>query len=72
VYRFSSKEQHERSGMYSYGFRFYDPMLQRWLNQDPLGEAGGINLYGFVGNDPVNRIDPFGLADDSVNACARK
>ena len=43
------------------GFRFYDPSLQRWINQDPIGEAGGINLYGFVGNDPVNNIDPLGL-----------
>ena len=43
------------------GFRFYDPSLQRWINQDPLGEAGGINLYGFVGNDPVNFVDRWGL-----------
>ena len=32
-----------------------------WLNQDPIGVTGGINLYGFVGNSPVNRIDPLGL-----------
>ncbi|MBI4661066.1 MAG: RHS repeat-associated core domain-containing protein, partial [Verrucomicrobia bacterium] len=40
---------------------FYDPNLQRWLTLDPIGETGGINLYQFVGNDPVNRIDPDGL-----------
>jgi uncharacterized protein RhaS with RHS repeats len=34
----------------------------RWLNHDPLGELGGINLYGFVYNDPVNTIDPYGEA----------
>ena len=33
----------------------------KWLNQDPIGERGGINLYGFVGNSPINRVDPFGL-----------
>ena len=42
---------------------FYDPNLQRWLTPDPLGESGGINLYQFVGNDPANRVDPFGLSD---------
>ncbi|MBI4664768.1 MAG: hypothetical protein HY735_38760 [Verrucomicrobia bacterium] len=61
LYRYSSKEAHELSGLVDFGRRFYDPSLQRWLNHDPLGEAGGINLYGFVGNDPVNRVDPLGL-----------
>jgi RHS repeat-associated protein len=61
VYRFSSKEAHVASGMYYYGFRFYDPNLQRWLNRDPIGEEGGLNLYGFVENDPVNDMDAFGL-----------
>jgi len=59
-YRFSSKEWDPLSGMYYYGFRFYDPILQRWPNRDPIGERGGINLYGHVGNDPVNWIDPDG------------
>src|SRR6185436_20742834 len=48
VYRFSSKEIHVNSGMYYYGFRFYDPNLQRWMNQDPIEEEGGINLYNCV------------------------
>ncbi len=62
VCRFSSKEWDPLSGMYYYGFRFYDPNLQRWLSRDPLGELGGINLYTCVENDPVNWIDPYGLA----------
>ena len=49
---------HRRSGLSLYPFRAYDPSLQRWLNQDPIGELGGINLYGFVDNDPVNGVDP--------------
>jgi hypothetical protein len=40
---------------------FYDPELGRWLSRDPIGEDGGINLYGYVGNDPVNGVDPLGL-----------
>jgi len=61
VYRFSTKELHLNSGLYSYGYRFYSPNWQRWLNQDPIGEWGGINLYGFVGNNPIRRTEPFGL-----------
>jgi RHS repeat-associated protein len=61
TYRFSSKELDVRSGLYYYGFRFYDPNLQRWPNPDPLGEKGGINLYRFNYNSPLYYIDPDGL-----------
>ena len=61
VYRFSSKEINTDTGMYYYGYRFYDPTLQRWLNRDPVAEAGGGNLYGYVGNEPSDYFDPFGL-----------
>jgi RHS repeat-associated protein len=62
LYRFSSKELHSNSGLYYYGFRFYDPSLGRWINRDPLGEAGGINLYGFVHNNPNYYADTDGRA----------
>jgi RHS repeat-associated protein len=61
VYRFSSKEILVNSGLYYYGYRLYDPSLQRWLNKDPLGERGGFNLYTIVSNDPLQDEDPFGL-----------
>jgi RHS repeat-associated protein len=61
-YRFSSKEHHEATGLYYYGYRFYSPNLQRWLNRDPVAENGGIYLYGFVGNNSILYIDPFGLS----------
>jgi RHS repeat-associated protein len=63
--RFSSKPAIFSSGgawgFYYYGYRFYDPLNQRWLNRDPLEEGGGLNLYGFVGNGSMHRVDPLGL-----------
>jgi RHS repeat-associated protein len=42
-------------------YRLYNPQLGRWISRDPLGEEGGMNLYGYVGNDPANAVDPLGL-----------
>jgi hypothetical protein len=39
----------------------YDPATGRWLSKDPIGISGGLNLYAFCGNDPVNYVDPSGL-----------
>lgn len=36
---------------HDYGYRYYDPVTGRWPSRDPIGEQGGVNLYGFVGND---------------------
>jgi uncharacterized protein RhaS with RHS repeats len=45
----------------SYGFRYYDPQTGRWPSRDPIEEEGGLNLYGFVLNNPGNAWDLFGL-----------
>jgi RHS repeat-associated protein len=66
--QFSSMPRHANSGLTLYPFRGYDATLQRFLTQDPIGEAGGINLYGFVGNSPLNAIDPLGLDFHSAPA----
>ena len=44
-----------------YWGRAYEPNLQRWIQRDPIGEQGGINLYGFVGNNSLGYVDPLGL-----------
>ena len=61
VYRFSSKEILTNALMYYYGYRFYDPSVQRWINRDPIQESGGINVYAFVANGTVNTADILGL-----------
>jgi RHS repeat-associated protein len=49
------------NGFSYFGYRFYSSGLGRWLNRDPIEERGGMNLYGYVNNQPVNSIDPLGL-----------
>ncbi|MGB0370139.1 MAG: RHS repeat-associated core domain-containing protein [Opitutales bacterium] len=66
---FSSKYRENESGLLYYGLRYYDPETGRWLSRDPTGELGGLNLlYGFVGNDPLNLTDAFGLLDCETQA----
>jgi RHS repeat-associated protein len=50
----------EKARVADYGYRYYDPLTGRWPSRDPIEEEGGINLYGFVGNDGVNRWDVLG------------
>ncbi len=48
--------------------RYYDPVGGRWVTRDPIGQAGGTNLYGYCQGRPVNWTDPNGLRLDSVSA----
>jgi insecticidal toxin complex protein TccC len=57
--RYSGKEM-DVSGLYYYGERYYAPWLQRWISADPAGDVDGLNLYGFVGNNPMSYIDTGG------------
>ncbi len=61
AFGFSTKYQDRESGLYYYGYRYYDPYTGRWPSRDLIGEEGGVNLYGFVGNDGLNRVDYLGL-----------
>jgi RHS repeat-associated protein len=62
-FAFTGHYYHSRSGLYLAPYRAYNPSLGRWISRDPIGEYGGINLYAYVGNSPLNRIDPLGLWD---------
>ncbi len=59
-FRFSTKYHDDETGLVYYGYRYYVPELGRWLNRDPIGERGGINVYGFVLNDSINMLDAYG------------
>jgi insecticidal toxin complex protein TccC len=61
-YRFIrySGEEMDVSGLYYYGARYYAPWLQRWISADPAGDVDGLNLYGFVGNNPLRYFDAQG------------
>jgi RHS repeat-associated protein len=54
---------HQPSGLQLALYRAYDADTGRWINRDPIGEMGGLNLYDYVGNNPVNLRDAFGLVD---------
>ena len=60
-FRFSTKYTDDETGLVYYGHRYYEPNLGRFINCDPIEEDGGLNLYGFVGNDPVNFYDYLGM-----------
>jgi RHS repeat-associated protein len=60
-YGYTSRRFDHENGFYHYHFRKYDPVTGNWLTADPIGIAGGINLYRFVSNNPVNYRDWLGL-----------
>jgi RHS repeat-associated protein len=60
------------AGLYQMGARWYDPELGRFLEQDPIGEAGGLNLYAYVGSSPTLWVDPTGLAAEFAMSSANR
>jgi len=60
-FQYAGYYAHIPTGLNMTRFRAYDPNTGRWLSRDPIAEKGGINLYDYVGNDPINLNDPLGL-----------
>jgi RHS repeat-associated protein len=63
---FQGREYSAATGLYNFRARWYAPELGRWLSPDPIGFEGGLNLYEFCGNNPVNFRDPGGLDASSL------
>jgi insecticidal toxin complex protein TccC len=61
--RYSGKER-DATGLYYYGFRYYAPWLQRWINPDPAGYVDGMNLFRMVRNNPMTLHDLDGLSPE--------
>jgi RHS repeat-associated protein len=55
------REYSWKTGLYYFRTRWYEPVTGRWLSQDAIGIAGGLNQYVFCADSPVNFVDPFGL-----------
>jgi RHS repeat-associated protein len=66
--RFSSMPAHLLSGIPHLPFRDLDIIVPTFLTADPIGERGGIPLHGFVGNNPINNVDPLGLEGNPISS----
>jgi RHS repeat-associated protein len=65
LFAYTGRERDEETGLYYYRARYYDPAVGRFVSEDPLGfAAGDTNLFRYVRNVPVLRIDPHGKTED--------
>jgi RHS repeat-associated protein len=60
-FQYTGRESDAESGLTYYRYRYYDPSVGRFLNEDPITFEGGIDFYEYVRNQPLNYNDPFGL-----------
>jgi len=65
------RDKRDATGTHYRRNRYYDPKSGQFTQEDPIGLAGGLNLYGFAAGDPLNFSDPFGLRADTLEAPLR-
>jgi RHS repeat-associated protein len=65
--RFGAREWDGGSGLYQVRARWYDPQTGRFVSEDPIGLAGGMNVYTYAANNPVNFTDPSGLCPEEAS-----
>ncbi|BFU89610.1 MAG: hypothetical protein NTAFB01_07970 [Nitrospira sp.] len=67
-YKYTGRED-DGSGLYYYRARYYQPRLQRFISEDPIGFRSGINFYRYVANNPTKWADPAGLGPIGFWVC---
>ena len=68
-FRFSTKRTEPTTDLVLYEYRAYSPTLGRWASRDPIAEQGGLNLFGFVDNGPLARVDADGRSWAQFISC---
>ncbi|MCD6167136.1 RHS repeat-associated core domain-containing protein, partial [bacterium] len=66
VYKFTEKELDNETDFYYFGARYYDPEVGRFISPDPLADLfPDVTAYHYAHNNPISRVDPTGMADES-------
>jgi RHS repeat-associated protein len=69
-FQYTSREFDQETGLYEYRARYYDQNVGRFNSEDPIRFKGGIDFYGYVGNNPITRTDPDGMGN-AGKSCAQ-